>query len=160
MNKFLPLFKPVRIAMVALLLVVIVITQFWSNYSSANIEDVTEKVIQSINMDNMEENTSRYLKKLYGLNANDYEGISLYTPKTNMDAEELLIIKLKDDEQAEEVLKAIETRLNTQKTSFEGYGIAQYDLLEHSILNVHGNFILFVVHSDADKADQTFVDNL
>lgn len=33
--------------------------------------------------------------------------------------------------------------------SFEGYGIEQYDLLSNSIVEVQGNYILFVVHENA-----------
>ena len=77
-----------------------------------------------------------------------------------MDAEELLIVKLKDTSQAEAVETAINKRLETQKNSFEGYGIEQYDLLEKHVLDVQGNYILYVVHTDAAKADQAFRDSL
>ena len=41
--------------------------------------------------------------------------------------------------------------------SFEGYGIEQYDLLSNSIVEVQGNYILFVVHEDAAAAAQAFL---
>ena len=99
-------------------------------------------------------------KKFYGLNASDYEGVTLYAPETNMNAQELLIVKLKDSSQAEAVTKAINSRLETQKSSFEGYGIEQFDMLENHILDVQGNFILYIVHPDAAKADQAFRNSL
>ena len=108
----------------------------------------------------MEESSNQMFKKFYGLNANDYEGVSLYAPASNMDAEEILIIKLKDSSQAEAVTAAVNKRLETQKSSFEGYGIEQFDLLEDHILDVQGNFILYVVHPEASKADQAFKDSL
>ena len=52
---------------------------------------------------------------------------------------------------------AIEARLETQKKSFDGYGVEQYALLtESSTVDVQGNYILFVVNSDHQAADAAF----
>lgn len=159
-NKFISFLTPIRIGMVIVLLAFILYLQAGAKESNASIEDVAKNVTKSVNMEAMEESTNRMFKKFYGLNANDYEGVVLYAPKTNMDAEEILIVKLKDTSQAESVTAAIEKRLETQKSSFEGYGIEQYDLLKNHILDVQGNFIFYVVHPDASKADQAFRDSL
>ena len=54
------------------------------------------------------------------------------------------------------VRAAMEKRLQTQKNTFEGYGVEQYDLLSnYSVVEVRGNFALFVVNKgylDAHKA--------
>jgi len=160
MNKKISFLTPVRIGMVVILLIFIILMQVGSKNSSSSISAVTKSVIKSIKVDGMEESSNRLFKKFYGLNANDYEGVTLYAPVTNMNAEELLIIKLKDSSQAEAVTKAINSRLETQKSSFEGYGIEQFDLLENHILDVQGNFILYIVHPDAAKADQAFRNSL
>lgn len=160
MNKKISFLTPVRIGMVVVLLVFIILLQAGSKNSSSSINAVTKSVIDSIEIEGMEESSNRLFKKFYGLNANDYEGVTLYAPVTNMDAEELLIIKLKDSSQADSVTEAINNRLETQKSSFEGYGIEQFELLENSILDVQGNFILYIVHPDASKADQAFRNSL
>lgn len=160
MYKIAPYLKYVRIAMVAVLLVFIVILQLGTGDSDAAIEDVVNAVISEIDTEGMEESTNRKLKKFYGLSASDYEGTALYAPVSNMDATELLIVKLKDSEQAESVQAAIEERLQKQKDSFEGYGIEQFALLEDSVLDVRGNYILYAVHPDADKIKQIFRESL
>ena len=96
MNKKISFLTPIRIGMVVILLVFIVLLQVGSKNSSSSISTVTKSVIKSIKVDGMEESSNRLFKKFYGLNANDYEGVTLYAPITNMNAEELLIIKLKD----------------------------------------------------------------
>ena len=77
-----------------------------------------------------------------------------------MDAEELLIVQLKDVSQQETVKAAIDARLETQKNSFEGYGVEQYALLEKSVVDVEGNYILFVVNEQAAKAQSAFLQAL
>ena len=160
MNKIASFLMPIRIGMVAVLLVFMIYLQMGAKESDAAIGDVAGAVVNTLDTSTMEESANRKFKKFYGLNAGDYEGVVLYAPISNMDAEELLIVKLKNSSQAETVRAAIEKRLETQKSSFEGYGIEQYDLLENHILDIRGNYILYVVHSDANKALQAFRDSL
>ena len=115
--------------------------------SSAAFEDVASAVTASIDLSALQEGSVQMVKRLYGL----------YYPQTNMEAEELLLLKLRDTSQQEAVRAAVEARLETQKTSFDGYGLEQYDLLtNHSILDIRGNYVLFVVHKDAAAVQQAF----
>ena len=149
-----------RIVMVAALLIFVILLQARDKTSNASLEDVAQSVAGAIDLEGMEESTNQMFRKFYGLNAGDYEGVTLYAPASNMNAEELLIIKLQDSSQAEAVTQAINSRLETQMNSFEGYGVEQYDMLENHVLDVQGNFILYIVHPDAEKADQAFRSSL
>lgn len=146
--------------MVFALLAFIIVLQRGDKTSTADIGDVATAVTAQLDLSNVQEGTNSDLKKYYGLSASDYEGVVYYAPVSNMDAEELLIIKLKDTSQADTVESAIQSRLETQKNTFDGYGVEQYNLLEKSVLDVKGNYILYVVHADASKADQAFKNNL
>ena len=150
----------IRILMVFALLVFIIVLQRGDKTSTADIGDVATAVTAQLDLSNVQEGTNSDLKKYYGLSASDYEGVVYYAPVSNMDAEELLIIKLKDTSQADTVESAIQSRLETQKNTFDGYGVEQYNLLEKSVLDVKGNYILYVVHADASKADQAFKNSL
>ena len=78
-----------------------------------------------------------------------------------MGAEELLIVKLTSVDQAEAVRSAIDARLQTQKNTFDGYGVEQTDLLtNHAAVEVRGNYVLFVVSRTADQVRQAFLDAL
>ena len=152
---------PIRLGMIVLLIVFVIFLQLGDKVSAAAMADVESAVTGSISMDAVEKSTARMFKNFYGLNASDYDSVVLYAPKTNMDAQELLIVKLADTSQAEAVAEAIEERRETQKNTFEGYAPEPYDMLEnHSILDVRGNYILYVVHEDAAAADKAFKDSL
>ena len=80
---------------------------------------------------------------------------------TNMGAEEVLILKLADTTQQEAVVAAAEQRLQTQRNTFEGYGVEQFDLLtNHYVLQVQGNFVLFAVGEFSGDALSAFRDAL
>lgn len=125
--------------------------------SRAAFSDVQEAVISAADLTPMAEGDNQTLKRLYGLSASDYENVLLYYPTTNMGAEELLLIQLKDLSQQQAVKDAIESRLDTQKKSFDGYGVDQYAMLEKAVVEVQGNYILLVVANDPAPVRKAFL---
>ena len=124
---------------VGLAVVFLVVSFRQEPVSSAAFEDVASAVTASIDLSALQEGSVQMVKRLYGLNPSDFDGCLLYYP------------------QQEAVRAAVEARLETQKTSFDGYGLEQYDLLtNHSILDIRGNYVLFVVHKDAAAVQQAF----
>ena len=140
------------------LALVCLLTMFGSNkISSADPAQVEEEVIAQLDMSAMVKADNQMVKRLYGLDPASFESCILYYPNTNMMAEELLILKLSDTAQQQSVRAAIEARVETQKTTFDGYGVEQYSLLtENCIIDIRGNFVLFVVNADCDAAQKAF----
>ena len=62
-----------------------------------------------------------------------------------MDADELLVVKMKDEQQASAVEQAILQRQASQKASFEGYGAQQTALLNGYVLEIKGRYAFYAV---------------
>ena len=134
-------------------LVILLVLFGGNSVSGADPQEVAQAVTDVIDMENMQLADNQMVKRFYGLDPADYEGCVLYYPNTNMMAEEVLIVKLKDISQQQTVSDAIETRLQTQKNTFEGYGVEQFDLLtNHAVVELRGNYVLFVVSDHAEAA--------
>lgn len=148
--------------LVVLAAVVFLIAMFGSDpISAADPADVETAVTAKLDMSAMLRGDNQMIRRLYGLDPAAYESCVLYYPTTNMVAEELLIIKLADTAQQEAVRGAIEARLETQKASFDGYGIEQYDMLtNNAVVEIRGNYVLFVVNANAAAAQKAFLDAL
>ena len=126
--------------------------------SNADPVEVAEAVVETIDMENMLEADNQLIKRFYGLDPSSFEACILYYPTTNMMAEEVLIVKLKDMSQQEQVRAAIEKRIETQKTTFEGYGVEQFELLtNNAVVEVRGNFVLFIVNANSAEAQKAFL---
>ena len=126
--------------------------------SSADPVEVAAAVTETIDMTNMLEGDNKMIKRFYGLDPAAYEACILYYPTTNMMAEELLIVKLADMGQQEQVRAAIEARIDTQKTTFEGYGVEQFEMLSsNAVVEVRGNYVLFVVNDASADALKAFL---
>ncbi len=150
----------VKYILILFLLVFIVSLLSSGEISDAELKDVSKQVVKAYGAKGLSRADNRMVKRLYGINANDYEGVTLYVSDSNMKVEELLIVKLKDVSQSEAVEAAIEGRLDKQLESFEGYGVEQSKLLKDHVLDVKGNYILYVVDKKAKKADKAFQKSL
>lgn len=128
--------------------------------SSASFESVSTAVTATLDQSNMTLADNQMIKRIYGLDPSQFEGVLCYSPLTNMAAEEVLLIKLADDSQADSVRAAIEARRDSQMRTFDGYGFEQYAMLEKSIIEVHGNYILYVSSNDPKTTVQAFTDAL
>ena len=144
---------------VVLIALVMLVSMFGGNTaSSADAEAVAAAVTETIDMTNMLRAENQMVKRLYGLDPAAFESCILYYPTTNMMAEELLIVKLSDLSQQETVRSAVEARIATQKNTFEGYGVEQFEMLtNNAVVEVRGNYILFVVNPSSAAARDAFL---
>ncbi len=152
-----PLLEAAKYLLILVLAGFIFLQLHTNRESSADFSSVQKAVLAASDTEAMVESDNMMFKRLYGLDAWDYEAIMLYTPATNMGAEELLLVKLKDLSQQEAVVTAMETRLETQVGIFEGYGVEQTAMLKKAVLEVQGNYILLVVSADPSPVKQAFL---
>jgi len=148
------------ILLVSLLGVIMILCLSGTRGSTKTMEEVSAPVAAAFRNDRAELREGRILKKYYDLNPGDYEEVLLYFPVTNMDPQELLIIRLRDPSQAQEVTAAIRNRQQVQIGIYEGYAPEQLALCQQGIIDVRGNYILYVVHEDAELIDRIFRESL
>ena len=146
----------IRYGLVALLLFGIIFFIFRKHESKTPFDDMSVAVAETITSDHLERNSTRFLKKYFDLNPDDYDGVMIYTPRSNMDAEELVLIKLSSNDQAEAITRQIEARIQSQYEIYEGYAPEEVALLDGAIIDVQGNYILYVVGDFAQDTDEVF----
>ena len=151
--------KIMKFALIGVLIAVLIISRQGNRTSSTDFDTMAQAVTQAADMSKMQEADNQMLKRLYGLDGTVYDGIVLYYPTTNMGAEELLLVRMADVSQTEELKTAIEGRLATQKKAFDGYGADQTAMLEKSIITIRGNYALFISADDPVSVQQAFDKN-
>ena len=146
----------IRILLVAALIVFIIVLHVGDKDSKTDIQDMAAAITGVLDMSSMEEASNLTFKRNYDLNASDYEGVIYYAPVSAMDAEEVLIIKLADSSQSEDVVSAISSWIDARATTFEGYAPEQYAQVCDNLLISKGNYVVMVIHPDKDKAKEAF----
>ena len=141
--------------MVIALIAYVVLLVSGEGDNTVSVDTIQKNIEKSVSLKGMKKGSSQDLKKYYGLNANDYAGTMLYIPDDVMSVNEILVVKVKDKSQVEDVEKAVEERLSTQKKSLK-----QTRLLHSAIDETRGYYILLAVSKDADRIEAAFKNSI
>ena len=143
------------------LIVCIVLFVAWMLMSGESESDAdvgaVEAAVASVGLGSMKKSDDLTVKKVFGINAGDYEGVVYYKGEGIMDVNELLIVKLKSVSQASDVKKAAQNRLDEQIKNFTNYGTDQMDLLNQGVVVSRGNYVFYTVSENSDKLKSAFV---
>lgn len=121
-----------------------------------SVGDIEAKIKQVSDLSNMKKGDSSKLKKLYDINSDEIDSFILYTAPSNLKAEELAVIKVKDAKDIDNVKSKISKRVDKQTTSFKDYLPDEYYLIQKNIVKVNGNYICFIISKDAEKISSAF----
>lgn len=104
---------------------------------------------KKVSMENFVKGNDLSLRKLYGINKIEFEKYISYVPKSNMMANEILIVKAKP-EYADAILARIQKRVDAQSKSFKNYAPDQYKIMSSSVLKKKGDYIYFISYENVD----------
>lgn len=149
-----------RYFIVILFIIYIVILKTSKGANNIPVKTIEKNILQVAATDEMKKGSTQDLKRLYGLNANDYDGTMLYIPTDIMSVNEIIVIKLKDSAQFDSVEKALKNRIDTQLQNFDGYGVEQTKLINSAIIETKGNYMLMAIADNVDDIYKAFKKSL
>ncbi|MFD1395888.1 hypothetical protein JOD24_003248 [Kroppenstedtia sanguinis] len=118
--------------------------------------EVGKRIEQEVNLDHMKPGDMSKLQKLYQIDADSIEDFILFTASSNVKADELAIIKVKDAHQIESVKEKISHRIDAQTVKFKDYRPEEFFLIDKHVLKTKGPFIFFAVSKEADQMERAF----
>lgn len=139
-----------------LIIVFVVLLMIFMSGSNKPFEEVESQVEASLNTEDLTRQEDSMFKRNFGLNAADYSGVMYYTAGASMSADEVLLIRVKSDDQVQAVTDAIEARIASRKNDFEGYAPEEAKLLDGAVQSVRGRYIFYAVSPDAEKYLEVF----
>lgn len=152
--------KGMKYIIVAAVVVYVAVLLLSTGGSSKSFDTIAGAVETSVNTETLSKAESRELKRYYGLNSADYDGVLLYVSQSSVSAEEILLIKVRSEGQKPSVQEAIRDRAQSRRTAFDGYAEEQVRLVDDSITVIRGDYIFFVISPDASEYKETFTKSL
>lgn len=128
--------------------------------ASLTAAEVGERILQAADLPGMKPGDQEKLQKLYHIEPSIVEDFILYTASSNVKAEELAVIQVKDANEVDHVLEKVQERIQTQSVKFKDYRPEEYYLLDKHILKAKGRFVLFAVSKEAGQMERAFDDAL
>lgn len=138
----------------------VVILMLFMSASSRPFEEVKDGVAGALDTEELTEQDSARLKRDFGLTAADYAGVAYYSSGSNISASEVLLIRVKRDDQIRGILDAVQTRNESRKADFEDYLPEEAALLDHAAQSVRGAYVFYAVSPDADEYLDAFSSSL
>lgn len=137
-------------------LAALVIGTFIGLYKAFEIKDidilkVKTTITESTDVSLMDEDDGTKLRKLYNINKYDLDEFIYYAPKSNMEANEILVIKPKNPSDFENIKSTANNRIKTQSDSFRNYNLEQYEILSNYVLEEKNDYIIIVISKDSEK---------
>ncbi len=143
-----------------LLLMYVVLLLIYSSGSTKVFDEVAGSVEAGLNTERLIKQNTQALKRFYGVNSADYEGVMFYTAKDSISAEEILLVKAKNDRQVQILKDAVQKRLDNRKDIFENMAPGQVRMLDKARVLVRGRFVFVVVSKDAKEYAELFAGSL
>lgn len=106
--------------------------------------------------DGIQEMKDKDLRKYFGIDASSNGDYFYFKAESSMNVDEILVIKAKSQDQVSAYVSAVEARLESQKNSFEGYGVTQTALLKKAYAEAEGNYVIYMAGENADKWKSAF----
>lgn len=129
------------------------------NIKSANMSKIRTDLEENISLDFVNPGDEKTLKNLYYINKNDIEDFISYAPKSNMEVEEILVLKVKEGTDVSEVKSKISKRLQKQGESFKNYRPEKYNIIENAVLKDEGQYLIFIVSENVSSIHKIIKDN-
>ena len=134
-----------------------VIYTFWQKAErDVPFETVAEAVLTACDTERMAEGDAHALKRYYGLEMADYDGVLFYYASYGMEAQELLLLRLRDGADEELVERAVMNRLKSRERDFAGYAPEASALIERAEVVTKGNYVLLCVSEHAKEVERAF----
>ena len=147
------------VSLAAIIAFVVILMLFMSG-SSRPFDEVRAEVEKSFDTSELKEQDSSAFKRNFGLNAAGYAGVAYYSAESTISASEVLMIRIKSDDQIQEITDAIDKRIESRKNDFRDYLPEQAGLLDNAKQSVRGAYVFYAVSPDADAYLKAFNSSL
>ena len=122
-------------------------------------DEINTSILKTADLTNMVQGDVKKLRKLYYINKNEVENFILYAPKTNMDANEVLVLKGKDEESVKILRDKIEARVDKQSDSFASYRPELKEVIDDYELKEKGQYLYLIISEENKKINKAIEKN-
>lgn len=132
-------------------------------YTGQNADDVPmEKIEQQLKentaLTEMSKCSNRMLMQFYSLDYEQFDEYIYYKSSQALSVEELLIVKVKDTSDLDSVRDAVESRIQSQIKTYEGYGPQQVAMLKNAVVMTRGNYLFCCIADKPEVYKEVFTD--
>lgn len=115
-----------------------------------------EKAVAGVELPSMVDITEDMLADAYGIDSSLLKSYVVKLPMMNVKADEIAVFQVKKEKNVAAVKEGIQKRQEALEENWKHYLPDQYELVQNYQIVVQGNYVLFVISSDADEIVSNF----
>lgn len=131
----------------AVVFIVFVIAYQFVKVKDVDFKKLDAELSNALDMEDFQKGSELTLRKLYGISKGEYVEFLSFAPKSNMLANEILVIECKPGT-VDSVMARIQSRVDSQSNSFKNYAPDQYKIIANSQLKKRGDYVYFISLKD------------
>lgn len=128
--------------------------------SSTPFKTVVSDTTQSMDLDKYNKESNKNIRRFLKVDPTEYQNISYYKNKDDMQASEIVIVKFKNNSQDQAFTDAMESRMDDQANIYDGYLPKQATLVKKGVTYTQANYGIYVVNRKTDAIVEDFKDAL
>lgn len=141
------------------LLFIFLVSQLMAGHTKDVKLDAVQKAYKDIEASaELMSGDAKAVKKTFRLDSSSYDWVYYAYNNNLMDVSEILIVRSEQADALALAEAAVQSRINAQKTNFDGYGTNQYDLLCHAVAKQVGDYYIYAVSEEVDKWEEVILD--
>ncbi|MEG1705788.1 MAG: DUF4358 domain-containing protein [Clostridia bacterium] len=121
-------------------------------------KEMMDKIVTNLGeqMPKMMDVTKEDFTTIYGINLDKLDNYSAQMPMMNIRVNEVVIVKVKDIKDVEEVKSKLKTRSEAVAKTFETYLADQYEIAKAPIITSKGKYVLMTISEKKDDIEKIF----
>ena len=141
-----------------LIILIVFLTMVYADGNAKDVpmEDIENKLIEETDLGKMAKCGNRNLMQFLNLDYQQYDEYLYYKGKEALSVDEVLIVKAKNRDDLSAVKDAVENRIDSQITTYEGYGPSQVALLKNAVVTTKGKYLFYCTGKSAEKNEEVF----
>ena len=130
----------------------------WSqHYPDVPVEQIAAGLMVQPGIAEMRTEDAAGLRRYYSIDSAETEGFVFFRSNSIMSADELLVVRAKDHEEALLYLESARKRLGELTETFENYGAEEMTKIESAICEVRGKYLIFAVSDNASDWEKAIL---
>ena len=139
-------------------LVIFMAVLIWSqHYPDVPAEQIALGLTEQPGIAEMRTEDAAGLRRYYSIDSAETEGFVFFRSNSIMSADELLVVRAKDHEEALLYLENARNRLGELTETFENYGAKEMTKIESAICEVRGKYLIFAVSDNASDWEKAIL---
>lgn len=126
------------------------------NLKQPLVKDIISNIKNIIDFSEMIQLDNSRFQNLYDIDPQELDELEVYISASNIKAQEVAVLKVKNDSNIEDIKKKISKRVEEQGNSFKNYLPEEYYLIENNIFKSNGSYALLVISKHADEVEDVF----